>query len=296
MITHAVSAAIVPPRSAWRSLLWTAPFTVLWTSLNYSLPVLPESGLPALAVRLMVHGLLALGLSLGLERTDLTPGQRRTTWLAIMVPFTLWAAVTWTAAINGVFRTSASPLSLLPAAIFLPVIIGAPLLLLSKRVGQLLDAMPTTWLVALQLYRVFGSQWLAYWLRGLLPGLWALPAGTGDVLTGLFAVWAAIALANGTAEGRKAAILWNIFGFADLALAITLGMIISPGPFQLILLNGPSIGLDGYPNVLTPAFVVPGSILLHALSLRQLRRRSRAEVATMIASPYSGRFLKTQIS
>ncbi|TMJ62850.1 MAG: MFS transporter [Alphaproteobacteria bacterium] len=296
MITHAVSAAIVPPRSAWRSLLWTAPFTVLWTSLNYSLPMLPESGLPALAVRLMVHGLLALGLSLGLESTDLTPGQRRTTWLAIMVPFTLWAAVTWTAAINGVFRTSASPLSLLPAAIFLPVIIGAPLLLLSKRVGQLLDAMPTTWLVALQLYRVFGSQWLAYWLRGLLPGLWALPAGTGDVLTGLFAVSAAIALANGTAEGLKAAILWNIFGFADLALAITLGMIISPGPFQLILLNGSSIGLDGYPNVLTPAFVVPGSILLHALLLRQLRRRSRAEAATTIASSYSGRFLKTQIS
>ena len=279
MNTDAVSATLVSSRPAWRSLLWTVPFTVLWTWLIYSLPVLPESGLPALAVRLMVQGLIALGLWLGLERTDLTPGQRRTTWLAIMVPFTLWAAVAWTAAINGVFRTGASPLPLLPSAIFLPVIIGAPLLLLSKRVGQLLDAMPTTWLVALQLYRVFGSQWLAYWLRGLLPGLWALPAGTGDVLTGLFAVSAAIAVANGTAEGRKAAILWNIFGFADLAVAITLGMIISPGPFQLIVLNGPSIGLDGYPNVLTPAFVVPGSILLHALSLRQLRRRSRAEVA-----------------
>ena len=279
MTTDVVSPAMIPSRPAWRSLLWTVPFTVLWTWLIYSLPALPDSGLPALAVRLMVHGLIALGLWLGLERTDLTPGQRRTTWLATMVPFTLWAAVAWTAAINGVFRTGASPLPLLPSAILLPVIIGAPLLLLSKRVGQLLDAMPTTWLVALQLYRVFGSQWLAYWLRGLLPGLWALPAGTGDVLTGLFAVPAAIALATGTAEGRKAAILWNIFGFADLAVAITLGMIISPGPFQLIVPNGPSIGLDGYPNVLTPAFVVPGSILLHALSLRQLRRRSRAEVA-----------------
>src|SRR6266404_3285978 len=263
MTTDAVPAAIVAPRPAWRSLLWTIPLTALWTWVIYSLPVLPESGLPALAVRLMVHGLIALGLWLGLERTDLTPGQRRTTWLAIMVPFTLWAAVAWTAAIDGVFRTSASPLPLLPSAIFLPIIIGAPLLLLSKRVGQLLDAMPTTWLVALQIYRVFGSQWLAYWLRGLLPGLLAVPA--------------AIALATGTAEARKAAILWNIFGFADLAVAITLGMIISPGPFQLIVLNGPSIGLDGYPNVLTPAFVVPGSILLHALSLRQLRRRSRTE-------------------
>jgi len=207
MTTDVVPAAVVPPHPAWRSLLWTIPFTVLWTWAIYSLPVLLESGLPALAVRLMVHGLIALGLWLGLERTDLTSDQRRTTWLAIMVPFTLWAAVAWTAAINGVFRMGAFPLPLLPSAIFLPVIIGAPLLLLSKRVGQLLDAMPTTWLVALQLYRVFGSQWLAYWLRGLLPGLWALPAGTGDVLTGLFAVPAAIALATGTAEGRKAAIL-----------------------------------------------------------------------------------------
>jgi hypothetical protein len=179
---------------------------------------------------------------------------------AIAPPRPAWRSLLWI-----VFRAGASPLPLLPSAIFLPVIVGAPLLLLSKRVGQLLDAMPTTWLVALQLYRIFGSQWLAYWLRGLLPGLWALLAGTGDVLTGLLAVPAAIALAAGTAEGRKAAILWNIFGLADFAVAIALGMIISPGPFQLIVLHGPSIGFDAYPNVLTPAFVVPGSILLHAL-------------------------------
>jgi hypothetical protein len=277
MTTVAVPAGIAPPRPAWLSLLWTIPFTILWTWLIYELPVLPESGVAALAVRLIVHALIALGLWLGLERTDLSPSQRRTTWLAIMVPFTLWAAIAWTAAIDGVFRAGASPLPLLPLAIFLPVMIGAPLLLLSKRVGQLLDAMPATWLIALQLYRIFGSQWLAYWLRALLPGLWALPAGAGDILTGLFAVPAALALATGAAEGRRAAILWNIFGLADFAIAITLGMIISPGPFQLIVLNGTSIGLDGYPNVLTPAFVVPSSILLHALSLRQLRRRRRAE-------------------
>ena len=277
MTTDAVPAAIVPPYPAWRGLLWTIPFTVLWTWLIYSLPMLLESGIATLTVRLMVHGLIALGLWLGLERTDLASNQRRTTWLAIMVPLTLWAAIAWTAAINGVLRTDASPLPLLPLAIFVPVIIGAPLLLLSKRVGQLLDAMPATWLITLQLYRVFGSQWLVYWLRALMPGLWALPAGTGDVLTGLFAVPAAVALATGAAEGRKSAILWNIFGLADFAIAITLGLIITPGPFQLIVPGGTSVGLDGYPNVLTPAFVVPSSILLHALSLRQLRRRSRTE-------------------
>jgi hypothetical protein len=80
-------------------------------------------------------------------------------------------------------------------AIFLSVIIGAPLLLLSKGVGQVLDAMPVTWLVALQLYRIFGSVFLAEGLRGALYGVSALPA----VLTGLFAVPAAIAVATGTA-------------------------------------------------------------------------------------------------
>ncbi|WP_247446239.1 hypothetical protein [Bradyrhizobium sp. 197] len=93
------------------------------------------------------------------------------------------------------------------------------------------------------------------------------------MLTGLFAVPAAIAVATGTAEGRKAAMLWNIFGLADLAVAITLGMIMSPGPFQLIIPEGPAMAVDIFPNVLTPAFVVPSSIVLHMLSLRQLRRR-----------------------
>ena len=276
MTSDAAPAAIVPSPRGLNSLLWTVPLAALLTWLLFAQPVLLQSGVPALAARLAAYGLIVLGTWLGLERTELAPGQQRATWLAIMVPFTLWVAVAWSAAINGVFRTGYSQLPLLPAAIFLPIVIGAPLLLLSRRVGQLLDAMPTTWLVALQLYRIVGAQWLAYWLLGQLLGLWALPAGTGDVLTGLFAVPAATALASGTAEGRKTAILWNIFGLADFVVAITLGLITTPGPFQLIVPDSPSVGLDGYPNVLTPAFVVPSSILLHALSLRQLRRRSRS--------------------
>jgi hypothetical protein len=167
----------------------------------------------------------------------------------------------------------------LPLAIFLPVIIGAPLLLFSKRVGQVLDEIPASWLVSLQLYRVFGSWALAAWLRGALPGVFALPASIGDVLTGLLALPAAIAVATGTADGRRAATLWNILGLADFAVAITMGIITSPGPLQLIVPDVQSIGAGDYPGVLTPAFVVPSSILLHTLSLRQLRRRSRAEAA-----------------
>ena len=276
MTAARVPADIVSPRPAWHGLLWIAPLTVLWIGLIYWQPIIPASGVPTTAHQLTAHAVIAVGLWLGLERTDLTLGRRRTTWLAVMIPYALWFAVAWSAAIHGVFGTGASPspVPLLPLAIFLPVLIGAPLLLLSKRMGQVLDAMPETWLVAIQLYRVFGSWALAAWLRGEMPGVFALPAGIGDVLTGVFAVPAAIAVATGTADGRKAAIIWNLFGLADFAIAITLGLITSPGRFQLIVPNVPSIGAGAYPDVLTPAFVVPSSILLHALSLRQLIRRS----------------------
>ena len=279
MTAAAFPAGTVPTPPAWRSLLWTVPVTALWTLLIAWQPGIPASGVPIMALRLMIHGLMALGLWLGLERTDLTPVQRHSTWLAIMIPYTLWVAVAWSAAINGDFRPGALPIRvpLVPLAVFLPVIIGAPLLLLSKRVGQMLDATPATWLIALQLSRVFGSVFLAAWLAGQAPGLFALPAGIGDVLTGLFAIPAALAVATGTAQGRRAGITWNMFGLADYALALTMGMITAPGPLQLIVPSVPNIGAVTYPTVLIPAYTVPSAILLHLLSLRQLRRRSQAE-------------------
>jgi hypothetical protein len=275
MNAPAVSAGIVPPRPAWRSLLWIAPLTLLWVGVMYWQPVIPNSGVQTTTHQLLAHLFVALGLWLGLERADLTAAQRRTTWLAIIVPYTLWFAIIWSAAIHGVFHLSdvPPPVPWLPLAIFVPVLIGAPLLLFSKRMGQVLDVMPAAWLVALQLYRVFGSWVLAAWMHGAAPGVFALPAGIGDMLTGLLAVPAAIAVASGTAQGRKAAIAWNILGLADFAVAVTLGMITAPGRFQLIVPAVQGIGAGEYPDVLTPAFVVPSSILLHALSLRQLLRR-----------------------
>src|SRR5215467_10799556 len=128
----AVPAGIVAPRQVWRSLIWVAPLTVLWIALIYWQPAISASGVSTTAVRLMTYGLIGLGLWLGLEGTDLRPGQRLATWRAVMIPYTLWMAVAWSGAINGVFRTATrSPA--LPSATFPPVLISATLLLVSKR-------------------------------------------------------------------------------------------------------------------------------------------------------------------
>jgi len=276
MTAATVHADVVSLRRGWRSLLWIAPLTALWVGLAYSFPIVLASGVQTIALRVFIPMMLALGLWLGLERTDLMPGERRNFWLAVLIPYTLWLAVIWNAAINGVFRPGASPMPLLPLAIFLPVIIGTPILLGSKRMGQVLDAMPATWLVALQLYRVFGSVFLIGWARNVVPGVFALPAGVGDVITGLLAVPIAISLAADTPEARRAAIAWNVFGLVDFAVAVSIGLMTAPGPFQMITPSIPNSTVGVYPNVMIPAFAVPSSILLHVLSLRQLRRRSTA--------------------
>jgi len=275
MTATALDAEIGPVRQGWHALLWIGLLTALWIALNYALPIIAASGISTVAARVSVHVMIALGLWLGLERTDLTPAQRRNAWLAVMIPFTLWLAFVWGAAINGVFRGGVVPVPLTPLAIFLPVIIGVPILLRSRRIGQVLDAMPASWLVALQVYRVLGSAFLIGWALGAVPGIFALPAGIGDVITGLLALPAAIAVAAGTIEGRKAAIAWNIFGLLDFTVAVGIGLATSPGPLQLIVPAVTNAQLGTYPTVMIPAFAVPTSILLHAVSLRQLYRRAR---------------------
>jgi len=277
-------ADAVPSRQGWRSLLWILPLSALWVGLTHSFPIVSASGVQTVAIRVFIHILLALGLWLGLERTDLTPSQRRNFWLAVLIPYTLWLAVIWSGAINGLFLPRVSSVPLLPFAIFLPVIIGTPILLFSKRMGQVLDAMPASWLIALQLYRVFGGVFLVGWARNVIPGVFALPAGIGDVITGLLAVPIAISVAADTPESRRAAVGWNVFGLFDFAVAISIGLMIAPGPLQLIAPSIPNTTAGVYPNVMIPVFAVPSSILLHALSLRQLRRRNNSGRLLAIAS------------
>ena len=105
--------------------------------------------------------------------------------------------------------------------------------------------------------------------------MFAVPAGIGDALTGIMALPVALLLASGAARGRSAAMAWNIFGLLDFAVAVTLGTLSSPGPLQIFGLDIPASLAGTYPTVLIPAFAVPSSILLHALSIRQLRRMGR---------------------
>ena len=176
--------------------------------------------------------------------------------MAIFIPDTLWLAVAWSAAVDGGFSADASPLPVLPLAIFLPVIVGAPLLLLSRRVGQARDAMPANWLVALQPLGVFGSWALAAGLLRRRPA-WSRCRRDRRRVDRPVRRAGGDRCGDRRDQGRRAAMVWDIFGLADFAVAITPGIATSGDRFRLIGPDVSSISAGAYPDVLSPAFVVP---------------------------------------
>ncbi len=254
--------------------LLMAVATAAWLGLNLIFPGIQPTGISQTVSRLIINGAILAGLWVGLSRAGFAGSPHLRIWLAVALPFTIWLVLVWWIAFAGGFRARPG-VPPIPPTIFLPIIIGLIVLLPSKRIGAVLDAIPPSWLVGLQLYRVLGGIFLVGWLQGGISGEFALPAGSGDVLVGLLALPVAYLLHQGARGAVPLAIAWNVLGIIDLASAVSMGTLTQPGPLQLIVPAVPNLQLGTYPTVLIPAFAVPSSILLHALSLRQLRRRVR---------------------
>jgi len=274
-LTSANLKPAASPASTIGLLVAGVAAAALWVGSNIMLPWLAPTGITSIVTRPTIHVVTLTGLWLGLQRTEFPAGKRVRVWLAIAVPFTIWMAIVWYLAAAGSFQVGpgAPRLPRLPIAIFLPVIVGLPLLLRSRSVAAVLDATPASWLIALQVYRVFGGIFLVSWLNGKAAGAFAWPAGVGDMATGIMALPVALAVASSTTSGRRAGLWWNVFGLLDFAVAITMGNLTAPGPFQMFGFDIPASLAGTYPTVMIPAFSVPSSILLHALSIRQLTRR-----------------------
>lgn len=154
----------------------------------------------------------------------------------------------------------------------MPILIGAGVIWRSATLARILDAVPQHWLVGVQLYRAEGAIFLILYATGNLPGLFAWPAGIGDVLVGVLAPVIAVAYARAPRENADVVSAWNLFGLVDLAIAVIAGLLTSPSPFHLFTFDLPNELVSRFPLVLIPTFLVPLSVLLHLASLAKLHR------------------------
>jgi hypothetical protein len=178
-----------------------------------------------------------------------------------------WATVTTMLAQRGVFRQRDSD-SLPPLGItlVLVLVILAVVLFASPSLRRLLTNQKN--LILLNLWRLVGVVFLMLMANGQMPALWALPAGIGDVIVGAAAPW--IARDVETPQGRRRAIIFNLFGMTDLVVAVGLGTMTSPGPAQVFLTTPTSEFVTHFPLALVPTFLVPLAFALHVVSLWQL--------------------------
>jgi hypothetical protein len=124
-------------------------------------------------------------------------------------------------------------------------------------------------------FRIAGVAFLLTMALGHLPALFALPAGLGDIATGIAAPLVVRQLARGT--GRRAAVWLTAFGMTDLVVALTLGALTA---YQLISVHPSSAAISALPLALIPTAEVPLLLALHVTSVSALARGRRAPLPT----------------
>jgi hypothetical protein len=178
-----------------------------------------------------------------------------------------WAVVTALLARRGFFQPpdlySPPPVGI---ALGLALAVFAVCLRLSPSLRGLLTNQRH--LILLNLWRLVGVVFLVLMANGQMPALWALPAGIGDVIVGAAAPW--IARDLDTSGGRRRAIIFTLFGMADLVVAVGLGVMTSPGPAHVFRTTPTSELATRFPLALVPTFLVPLAFTLHVISLWQL--------------------------
>jgi hypothetical protein len=144
-------------------------------------------------------------------------------------------------------------------------------------------SIPMPVMVALNVVRVFAVLFLLLAAEGRLSGPFPYSAAWGDIITGVFAVAVLLLLKDGGARHIPAIAAWNIFGTADLVLAIGFGITSAEGsPLQLF--PGPgSKAMQHAPWSFVPTVLVPIWLILHAIIAVQLRRARLGQTASAAA-------------
>jgi hypothetical protein len=112
-------------------------------------------------------------------------------------------------------------------------------------------------------FRIVGFSFLVLYTYHILPGIFALPAGWGDIAIGATAPLAAWKLAR--SERRRGFITWQLLGMADLVNALSMGALVSIARAY----GAADFPMAVLPLSLIPTFGVPLLFILHIISIRQ---------------------------
>lgn len=182
-----------------------------------------------------------------------------------------WLALTAALAGRGFFEDFYA----LPPHMLLAI--GPPLLAVlalaaSGRLASLLAALPPSWPIAAQTFRVLVE--IVLWrlaVAGVAPEIMTFTGRNVDILVGLTAPIVAYNCFVRRAWPVRVARWWNWAGVVILLNVVVHALLSAPTRFRVFETDPPTTFIGDLPYIWLPAFLVPLAWALHAISLRQLR-------------------------
>ncbi|MCI0401363.1 MAG: hypothetical protein L0Z68_08710 [Gammaproteobacteria bacterium] len=193
--------------------------------------------------------------------------------LVVAVALALWLALVFLLGADEVF---VSPPGVPP----LPILIGvtAPVIAflaafwVLRAFRDFVLAVDLRLVTGIQAWRFAGLGFLALYTHGVLPGLFAWPAGLGDIAIGATAPWLVLALIRRPSFAASPLFMvWNLLGVLDLVVAVSLGALGS-GLVPGLTGEVTTAPMAQLPLVLVPGYLVPSFIMLHLVALFQARK------------------------
>jgi hypothetical protein len=165
-----------------------------------------------------------------------------------------------------VFKNNANRIGVEVAiAAVTPIVVFGLWFAVSEKFRQFALSLNPRTLTALQSWRFIGFTFVLLEAHGILPAIFAWPAGYGDMAIGVTASLVAWKLAD--PDHRNSFILWQVLGILDLVNAVGVGTtagLLSP--------QGPSMAaMTVLPLSLIPTFLVPLFLILHVICIAQAR-------------------------
>jgi hypothetical protein len=178
----------------------------------------------------------------------------------------VWFVFVLAASALQVFKTDSNRIGFAVAiAAVMPILVFSVWFAASEKFRQFTLSLNPPSLTLAQSWRIVGFTFVLLEAKGVLPGVFAFPAGYGDMAIGATATLVAWKLANPNHRGSF--ILWQALGIADLVTAIALGTTAS-----WLRPYGPSTAaMTVLPLSLVPTFLVPLFLILHVICIAQAK-------------------------
>jgi len=189
----------------------------------------------------------------------------------------LWFAVSVILSAFHVFRNDSGVGVAVAIGAGVPIALFALWFAFSESFREFTRSLNPRILTLVQSWRIAGFVFVVLEAYRILPAMFALPAGYGDMFIGATAPLAAFKLASSNRRG--AFIFWQLLGMIDLVTAVSLGVtsrILNPQGVSML-------PMTELPLSVIPTFIVPLLFIFHVISIANARRWSDHKVSAMSA-------------